>query len=308
MPQDQLQETYDGGALKLRLKRQIFVPSNVGTNTFVFDTVSFLSVLTLVVFLVRVFSRVIKSNNAQRITVAADPSLSRTFGDFEIKSDIFGVHMKSKEGSLESAMKSNKSKTRLKVKRRSNDRRSIDQVDAESINSVFSGDIGSPVISSDTIDNFESVLPFLDQNKFESQFRRPKSAAATWTQSAQLLAKEIISFIKQTEPLDRRKRGSETVNENERQFFQRPQRPLPPIVQQQGGIAGVDYDTIYLSIGVAATALFIIETLFKAYQLYTANNGRSLGSDTVVDRLIDSFSFETGLTESSLSFYESENG
>ena len=41
-------------------ERQIFVPTNLGTNTFVFDTVSFLSILTLAVFLVRVFSRVIR--------------------------------------------------------------------------------------------------------------------------------------------------------------------------------------------------------------------------------------------------------
>ena len=40
--------------------RQIFVPTNLGTNTFVFDTVSFLSILTLAVFLVKVFSRVIR--------------------------------------------------------------------------------------------------------------------------------------------------------------------------------------------------------------------------------------------------------
>ena len=44
-----------------RSRRQVFVPTNIGTNTFVFDTVSFLSVLTLAVFLVRVFSRVIRS-------------------------------------------------------------------------------------------------------------------------------------------------------------------------------------------------------------------------------------------------------
>jgi hypothetical protein len=43
-----------------RVRRQVFVPANVGTNTFVFDTVSFLSVLTLAVFLVQVFSRVIR--------------------------------------------------------------------------------------------------------------------------------------------------------------------------------------------------------------------------------------------------------
>ena len=47
-------------------------------------------------------------------------------------------------------------------------------------------------------------------------------------------------------PLDRRRLG-------------RQLRPL----RQQGGIAGVAYDDIYLAIGVAATALFIIETLYK---------------------------------------------
>ena len=35
----------------------------------------------------------------------------------------------------------------------------------------------------------------------------------------------------------------------------------------------MDYDTIYLAIGVAATALFIIETLYKAYQLYVSSGG-----------------------------------
>lgn len=288
----------------MRIRRQIFVPSNVGTNTFVFDTVSFLSLLTLVVFLVRVFSRVIKSNTVQRITVAADPSLSRTFRDLSTQSDIQKEALRGKGDKLESAMKSDKFKTRLKVNRRSNDRRSIDQVNAKSINLVFRGDIGRPVISSATIDNFESVLTFLDQNRFESQFRKQKSAT-TWTQSAISLAKEIALAFKRSEPLDRRKRESEIVNENARQFFQ---RPLPPIVQQQGGIAGVDYDTIYLSIGVAATALFIIETLYKAYQLYTANNGRSLESGMFWDGLSDGWRSENALGESSLSLFESENG
>ena len=35
------------------VSRQVFVPSNLLTNTFVFDTVSFLSVLTLIVFIGR---------------------------------------------------------------------------------------------------------------------------------------------------------------------------------------------------------------------------------------------------------------
>ena len=35
------------------VSRQVFVPSNILTNTFVFDTVSFLSILTLMVFIGR---------------------------------------------------------------------------------------------------------------------------------------------------------------------------------------------------------------------------------------------------------------
>ena len=62
-----------------RVRRQVFIPSNVNTNTFVFDTVSFLSLLTLVVFIVRVFNRVMESNNLQKVSIGADPSLSRSF-------------------------------------------------------------------------------------------------------------------------------------------------------------------------------------------------------------------------------------
>ena len=43
--------------------------------------------------------------------------------------------------------------------------------------------------------------------------------------------------------------------------------------RQVQDIGGGDYDTIYLAIGVAATALFIIETLYKAYQLYVSSGG-----------------------------------
>ena len=60
----------------IRIKRQVFIPSSVNTNTFVLDTVSFLALLTLVVFIVRVFNRVIESNNVQRLSAAADPSVS----------------------------------------------------------------------------------------------------------------------------------------------------------------------------------------------------------------------------------------
>ena len=53
---------------------------------------------------------------------------------------------------------------------------------------------------------------------------------------------------------------------------------LQPV--RQAGIGGVPYEDIYLAIGVAATALFIIETLYKTYQLYTSA-GRSLGEGAV---------------------------
>ena len=80
----------------------------------------------------------------------------------------------------------------------------------------------------------------------------------------------IVNSVKLEEdlssrPLDRRRFGSRQL------------RPL-----RQGGIAGVAYDDIYLAIGVAATALFIIETLYKTYQLYNSA-GRSLDESLIVD-------------------------
>ena len=63
--------------------------------------------------------------------------------------------------------------------------------------------------------------------------------------------------------------GSLRPRRQARQLF------LQPVRQQAAGIGGVAYEDIYLAIGVAATALFIIETLYKTYQLYTSS-GRSL--------------------------------
>lgn len=37
---------------------------------------------------------------------------------------------------------------------------------------------------------------------------------------------------------------------------------------------GTGYENIYLAIGVAATALFVIETLVRVYRIYEANNKR----------------------------------
>ena len=71
-----------------------------------------------------------------------------------------------------------------------------------------------------------------------------------------------VELEERSRPLDRRR-------------FGRQLRPL-----RQGGIAGVAYDDIYLAIGVAATALFIIETLYKTYQLYNSA-GRSLEESAI---------------------------
>ena len=67
----------------------------------------------------------------------------------------------------------------------------------------------------------------------------------------------------------------ETSRPLDRRRMSRQLRPL-----RQGGIAGVAYDDIYLAIGVAATALFIIETLYKTYQLYNSA-GRSLADSSL---------------------------
>ena len=78
----------------------------------------------------------------------------------------------------------------------------------------------------------------------------------------EILQNLVNSLEETSRPLDRRRRSGQL-------------RPL-----RQGGIAGVAYDDIYLAIGVAATALFIIETLYKTYQLYNSA-GRSLADSSL---------------------------
>merc|ERR1719500_2655517 len=89
------------------------------------------------------------------------------------------------------------------------------------------------------------------------------------TESVQEGLLNIVNSVELEEdlsrPLDRRR------------FSSRQIRPL-----RQGGIAGVAYDDIYLAIGVAATALFIIETLYKTYQLYNSA-GRSLEEINLIE-------------------------
>merc|ERR1712243_463521 len=63
-------------------------------------------------------------------------------------------------------------------------------------------------------------------------------------------------------PLDRRRHIRRRREED---------RQLEDGQRQTAGIGGVSYQNIYLAIGVAATALFIIETLYKTYQLYTSS-------------------------------------
>ena len=60
------------------------------------------------------------------------------------------------------------------------------------------------------------------------------------------------------------------------------------VSSRQFGMGGVDYDTIYLSIGVAATALFIIETLYKAYTVFINSNSGRMFSDS--DEILEKYS------------------
>lgn len=223
------------------------MPTNFGTNTFVFDTVSFLSILTLVVFLVRVFSRVLRSNSVQRITVASDPSLSRSL---ETDSDSVTVTVVSDMDT--------------RAWRR---RRSISEIGTEQ--RILPGEVwrrrrrrpprgGSGQRQND---------PWLEEWRTDSQ---PGTAEI----NVPRLEDTVLDALRYQElsseaniaPLDRRRHLRS----------RREGRQLGGGQRQTAGIGGVSYQDIYLAIGVAATALFIIETLYKTYQLYSSSTGRSL--------------------------------
>lgn len=112
-----------------------------------------------------------------------------------------------------------------------------------------------PLLRKDSSRNeFQDAIQVLDAPLTTTRILEP-------TEFPQEGLQNIVNSVEledRSRPLDRRRLGSRQL------------RPL-----RQGGIGGVAYDDIYLAIGVAATALFIIETLYKTYQLYNSA-GRSL--------------------------------
>ena len=144
-----------------RTKRQVFIPSNVNTNTFVFDTVSFLALLTLIVFMVRVFNRVIQSNNVQRLSAASDPSVSsgrslRQFRDSQDDGDI-------RESELQRHMMSD-----LRSSEPGARKTSINpEIWKKSINPFFSNNFSQPVIMGST----RHGQPYFDESIFQDIYK-----------------------------------------------------------------------------------------------------------------------------------------
>ena len=191
-----------------------------------------------------------RSNTVQQVTVASDPSLSRRFRE-EI------IH-----------------KERRVAGRR------------------FPMDIPIPVESqssrsSDTNRNLLLSSALAGRSRTRRRVLETKQSL-NWEESSRNELKDAIEVL-DTPRLNRRILGPTEMTQGELQSIvnsiemkdesvpldrRRLGRQLRPL-RQQGGIAGVAYDDIYLAIGVAATALFIIETLYKTYQLYNSA-GRSL--------------------------------
>ena len=144
-----------------RTKRQVFIPSNVNTNTFVFDTVSFLALLTLIVFMVRVFNRVIQSNNVQTLSAASDPSVSsgrslRQFRDSQDDGDI-------RESELQRHMMSD-----LRSSEPGARKTSINpEIWKKSINPFFSNNFSQPVIMGST----RHDQPYFDESIFQDIYK-----------------------------------------------------------------------------------------------------------------------------------------
>ena len=130
----------------IRTKRQVFIPSSVNTNTFVLDTVSFLALLTLVVFIVRVFNRVIESNNVQRLSAAADPSVSSRSSSSRSSRLHPGDDGDIRESELQRHMMSD-----LRSSEPSARKTSINpEIRKKSINPFFSNNFSQPIIMAST--------------------------------------------------------------------------------------------------------------------------------------------------------------
>ena len=265
-----------------RTKRQVFIPSNTNTNTFVFDTVSFLALLTLIVLIVRVFNRVLQSNNVQRLSAASDPSVSssgrnlRQFRDSQDNGDI-------RESELQRRMMSD-----LRSSEPSARKTSINpDFWKKSINPFFSNNFSQPVIMGST----RHGQPNFDESIFQDLYKLYPSMGknlqimsithSTYATrhlippnkiglSSQAPERDPIPIeVKhgkhrsskmnkksQRKVLDRRKRSR---NKSDSSDPEASARGLTAIIRdaqapsvdegRQLGIAGVDYDTIYLSIG-----------------------------------------------------------
>lgn len=141
-----------------RTKRQVFIPSNANTNTFVFDTVSFLALLTLIVLIVRVFNRVLQSNNVQRLSAASDPSVSssgrnlRQLRDSQDNGDI-------RESELQRHMMSDPRSSEPSARKTSIN----PDFWKKSINPFFSNNFSQPVIMGST----RHGQPYFDESIFQ---------------------------------------------------------------------------------------------------------------------------------------------
>ena len=262
----------------LRAKRQVFIPSNVNTNTFVFDTVSFLALLTLIVFMVRVFNRVIQSNNDQRLSAASDPSVSssgrslRQFRDTQDDGDI-------RESELQRHMMSD-----LRSSEPGARKTSINpEIWKKSINPFFSNNFSQPVIMGST----RHGQPYFDESIFQDIYKLhplmgknlqimgiTHSLYATFhlIPSHEIGLSSQVNHPLPIEPkhvkhkslksnrnsqrnvLDRRKRSRDKSDSSDPEAAARDLSAIirdaaAPRQARQLGIAGVDYDTIYLSIG-----------------------------------------------------------
>ena len=195
-----------------------------------------------------------RSNTVQQVTVASDPSLSRRFREER-------THREERVAGRRFPMD-------IPIPVESQSSRSSDSNRNLWLSSALAGRSRRRVLETKQSLNWEEssrnelkdAIEVVDTPRLNRRILGP-------TEMTQGELQSIVNSIEMEDgsvPLDRRRLG-------------RQLRPL----RQQGGIAGVAYDDIYLAIGVAATALFIIETLYKTYQLYNSA-GRSL-EDTPIN-------------------------
>ena len=188
-----------------------------------------------------------RSNTVQQVTVASDPSLSRRFRE-EI------IHKERRVAGRRFPMD-------IPIPVESQSSQSSDSNRNLWLSSALAGRSRRRVLETKQSLNWEESSRNELKDAIEVVDTPRLNRRILPTEMTQGELQSIVNSIEMKDesvPLDRRRLG-------------RQLRPL----RQQGGIAGVAYDDIYLAIGVAATALFIIETLYKTYQLYNSA-GRSL--------------------------------